>query len=112
MRITTQLIDAVSGHQIWAEKFDRNLADIFELQDEISQRIAATVEPELEKAEQKRSVVKKPQNLDAWHYYLREQPFRETADGSTSASGQDRQFELRESGTVPINRDFPDGSPR
>ncbi len=69
VRITAQLIDAVSGHNIWAEKFDRDLADIFELQDEISQRITATVEPELERAEQKRYVMKKPQNLKAWDYY-------------------------------------------
>ena len=71
VRITAQLIDAVSGHHIWAQKFDRDLVDIFELQDEISQRIAAIVQPELERAEEKRSVVKKPQNLDAWDYYQR-----------------------------------------
>ncbi len=71
VRITAQLIDAVSGHHIWAQKFDRDLVDIFELQDEISQRITATVQPELERAEEKRSVVNKPQNLDAWDYYQR-----------------------------------------
>ena len=71
LRITAQLIDATNGLHIWAEKFDRQLTDIFELQDEIVQRIAATVEPELERAEQKYSGVKKPQNLDAWDYYQR-----------------------------------------
>ena len=71
LRISAQLIDATNGLHVWAEKFDRELTDIFELQDEIVQRIAATIEPELERAEQKRSVVRKLQDLDAWDYYQR-----------------------------------------
>ncbi len=66
VRVTAQLIDAKTGHHVWAERYDRELADIFELQDEITRRIAAIVAPELEKAERRRSVTKRTENLDAW----------------------------------------------
>jgi len=71
VRVTAQLIDAESGNHIWAQKFDRNIEDIFDVQDEITHRIAATVLPELEKVETKRSASKPPRNLDAWDYYHR-----------------------------------------
>jgi adenylate cyclase len=71
IRVTAQLINAETGHHAWAERYDRNLVDIFNLQDEITARIAATVVPELERAEHKLSTSKKPQNLDAWDCYLR-----------------------------------------
>ena len=71
VRITAQLIDAKSGHHVSAHKFDRDLEDIFAVQDEITERIAATVVPELEKIETKRSAAKLPRNLDAWDCYLR-----------------------------------------
>ena len=71
VRISAQLIDAMTGHHVWAEKFDRTLEDIFGLQDEITQRIAAIVAPELERAEQKRLATKRTQNLSAWETYLR-----------------------------------------
>jgi adenylate cyclase len=71
VRITAQLIDAASGHHIWAERFDRELADIFDLQDEMTWRIASTVEPELSRAEVKRSLAKEPRHLDAWDYLQR-----------------------------------------
>jgi adenylate cyclase len=71
VRITAQLVDASTGHHLWAEKFDRNLDDIFEVQDEITQHIVAIVEPELERVEQKRSATKKPTDLDAWDNYQR-----------------------------------------
>ncbi len=71
VRVTAQLIDGFSGHHIWAERYDRELADVFEVQDEIVQRITATVAPELAKAELKRSTAKRPEDLDAWDYCLR-----------------------------------------
>jgi adenylate cyclase len=71
VRVSAQLIDGVSGHHIWAERYDRELADVFEMQDEIVQRITATVAPELAKAEVKRSTTKRPEDLDAWDYCLR-----------------------------------------
>ena len=87
VRITAQLIDAKSGHHVWAEKFDRKLEDIFDLQDEITLRVAAALEPQLELAEQKRSFSKKPDNLDAWDYYLRGMAFfnERTKEGNIRA---------------------------
>ena len=71
VRVTVQLIDAGTGHHVWAERYDRRIGDIFELQDEITERIAATVVPELERAERQRSTSKQPNDLKAWDFYLR-----------------------------------------
>ena len=66
VRVTAQLIDADSGHHVWAERFDRHFEDIFDLQDELTQQIAAIVAPELERVGRNRVTVNQPQNLDAW----------------------------------------------
>lgn len=71
VRIAVQLVDAATGHHVWAERYDRRLDDIFELQDEITERIACTVAPELERAERQRSTAKPPSDLQAWDFYLR-----------------------------------------
>ena len=71
VRVTVQLIDATTGHHVWAERYDRKIDDIFALQDEITQRIAATVAPELERAERQRSIAKQPNDLHAWDFFLR-----------------------------------------
>jgi len=71
VRITAQLIDGTNGHHVWAEKYDRNLDDIFEVQDEIVQRISAVVAPELDKAELERLTGKRSEDLDAWDLCLR-----------------------------------------
>ncbi len=71
LRITAQLIDAVSGHHVWAEKFDRQIEDVFDVQDEITTRIAATIIPELELFENRRSAIKPTEDLSAWDFYLR-----------------------------------------
>ncbi|MHA1151930.1 MAG: tetratricopeptide repeat protein [Alphaproteobacteria bacterium] len=71
VRISAQLIDATTGHHVWAERYDRDLADIFELQDEMTQTIAGAVEPELSAAERERAVRKPPESLDAWETYQR-----------------------------------------
>jgi adenylate cyclase len=71
VRVSAQLIDADTGHHVWAEKFDRQFEDIFDLQDELTQKIAAIVAPELERVEDNRSKVNQPQNLDAWHLVQR-----------------------------------------
>jgi adenylate cyclase len=77
VRVTAQLIDAQTGHHVWAERYDRNYEDIFELQDEITLRIAANLEPELERAEKQRIVVKPPRDLSAWEYCLRGEAYIE-----------------------------------
>ena len=71
VRISAQLIDGETGHHIWAEKYDRELDDIFVVQDDMTERIAAIIAPELDKAEIKRATAKRPEDLDAWDYHLR-----------------------------------------
>ena len=71
LRITAQLIDGATGNHVWARRYDRELADIFELQDEITETIVGAIEPELGKAERERAKSKKPGNLDAWDVYQR-----------------------------------------
>jgi adenylate cyclase len=71
IRITAQLIDALTGHHIWAERYDRKLNDIFDLQDEITQTIVATIEPELSAKEREAAARKPPENLDAWEIFQR-----------------------------------------
>ena len=71
LRITAQLVDAETGHHVWAEKFDRAIDDVFEIQDEITQKIATTVQPELAQAELEKAAVKRPENLTAWDLVLR-----------------------------------------
>src|SRR5215469_709968 len=66
IRITAQLIDAMTGKQIWAQRYDRELADIFALQDEITAKVVATIEPQLYAAEDYRAKQKPPESLDAW----------------------------------------------
>ncbi len=73
VRITAQLIDATTDHHIWARRYDRDLRDIFALQDEITESIVTSIEPELQRFEQKRALRKRPENLDAWDYTLRAQ---------------------------------------
>ncbi len=71
VRVTTQLIDAETGHHLWARKFDGSLDDIFEIQDQITRQIVSAIEPEMEQAERNRSRTKRSDNLSAWDYYLR-----------------------------------------
>ena len=71
VRVTAQLIDAETGHHVWAERYDRDLADIFELQDELTQSIAGIVAPEVERTEHRRLRSKESDHLDAWDFVLR-----------------------------------------
>ena len=71
VRINAQLIDAGADRHVWAERFDRQIDDVFELQDDIVASIAATVGPEITLAEIERARGKRPDTLDAWDHYLR-----------------------------------------
>ncbi len=71
VRITGQLIDALDGNHIWAERYDRELVDIFDLQDEITSAISGAVAPELAETVRKRSLRKAPESLDAWDLHNR-----------------------------------------
>ena len=66
VRITVQLIDAESDAHLWAERYDRNIDDIFALQDEITLTIVGAIQPELSVAEKNRAHRNPPDNLDAW----------------------------------------------
>jgi hypothetical protein len=71
VRVSAQLVDAVTGHHVWAERYDRELAGIFALQDEITERVVAAVEPQLYAAEGIRAKRKQPESLDAWEVLRR-----------------------------------------
>jgi len=71
IRVTAQLVEAETGNHVWAERYDRDLADIFAVQDEITERVVAAIEPELYAAEQVRSQSKPPDSLDAWECVIR-----------------------------------------
>jgi adenylate cyclase len=66
VRITVQLIDAATGHHLWAEKYDRELKNIFALQDEIALKLITALEVELTEGEQARLRLKWQSNLEAW----------------------------------------------
>ena len=71
VRISAQLIDAPSDAHLWAERYDRDLEDIFAIQDDVTRAIVAAIEPELGIAERQRARRKAPDNLDAWEWYQR-----------------------------------------
>ena len=71
VRVTAQLIDGGSGNHVWAQRYDRNLEDIFAVQDEITATIVGAIEPELGKAERERARAKRPNDLRAWDLYQR-----------------------------------------
>ena len=66
VRITTQLIDASTGNHIWADRYDGDLTDVFALQDEITKKVIAAIEPKLLEAEGIRSQNRSPEDLGAW----------------------------------------------
>src|SRR6516162_1662036 len=69
--VTAQLVEAETGNHIWAERYDRDLADIFALQDEITEAVTIAVAPAIADAEQHRALRKPPGSLDAWGAYQR-----------------------------------------
>jgi len=71
VRITAQLNDADTGSHVWAERYDRGLADVFAVQDEITEAIVAAIEPQLYAAENFRARRKPPESLDAWDLVMR-----------------------------------------
>jgi TolB-like protein len=73
LRISTQLIDAVTGGHHWAEHYDRELGDIFAVQDEITGSVAAAIEPRVLAAEGIRALSRSTNDLDAWELVARAQ---------------------------------------
>jgi len=74
VRITGQLIDAVTGTHLWADRFDGSLEDVFELQDKVAISVAGVIEPTLRQSEIERARRKRPDSLDAYDLYLRALP--------------------------------------
>jgi TolB-like protein len=71
LRITAQLIDAITGNHVWAERYDREVKDIFAVQDEVTEAVVGAVAPEFLSVEAKRAERKDPGQLDAWECVVR-----------------------------------------
>jgi adenylate cyclase len=71
IRVTAQLVEAETGKHVWADRYDRDLADIFSLQDDITEAVTIAAAPAVAHAEQQRAVRKPPGSLDAWAAYQR-----------------------------------------
>jgi TolB-like protein len=87
VRITAQLSDAATANQLWAERYDRDLADVFAVQDEITEAIVAAIAPQIYAAENFRAQRKSPENLDAWDLVMRALShfWRVTREGNVAA---------------------------
>jgi adenylate cyclase len=98
LRVSAELIDSGDGHQIWSGRYDREISDIFEVQDEITAAIAGAVGPALSQSEMLHAIRRSPQNLDAWDCVHRGMwhLFRYTKEGVVKArSWAARALELQ-----------------
>src|SRR3982075_392528 len=87
VRITGQLIDAVTGAHIWADRFERDLADVFALQDEVTVAVVSAIQPKLLQTEIEMATRRRPENLTAYDFYLRAMPqyYLTTREGMAEA---------------------------
>ena len=87
VRITGQLIDAVTGAHIWADRFERDLMDLFALQDEVTAAVVCAIQPKLLQAEIGMATRRQPENLTAYDFYLRarQQFYLATREGLAEA---------------------------
>ncbi|UQD75029.1 winged helix-turn-helix domain-containing tetratricopeptide repeat protein [Bradyrhizobium japonicum] len=74
VRIAGQLIDAVTGAHIWADRFERDLTDVFALQDEVTVAVVSAIEPKLVQTEIAMAARRRPESLTAYDFYLRALP--------------------------------------
>jgi adenylate cyclase len=103
IRVTAQLVEAETGKHVWAERYDRDLADIFAMQDEITEAVTIAIAPAIAEAEQQRAMRKPPGSLDAWAAYQRGlwHLGKVTADDNAVA----RSFFSRRSTWIPTSRE-------
>src|SRR4029079_17590563 len=97
IRITCQLIETANGTHVWAERYDRPLGNIFEVQDEITLSVVGAIEPSLRQAEVERARRKRPDSLDAYDLYLRALPHAQVAmpgDGEKALSWLNKSLAL------------------
>jgi TolB-like protein/Flp pilus assembly protein TadD len=80
VRVTGQLIDAETGAHLWAERYDRDLADIFSIQDDLTQQVVGAIEPEILMGEGKRVARRPTANLDAYECHMRGMWFHNQQD--------------------------------
>ena len=87
VRITGQLVDAVTGAHIWADRFERDLTDVFALQDEVTVAVVSAIQPKLFQTEIAKAARRRPENLTAYDYYLRALPqyYLTTREGMAEA---------------------------
>ena len=71
VRVTAQLIEAETQHHLWADRYDRNIQDVFAIQDEITASVTAAIGPAVAEAERVRALRKAPDSLNAWEAYQR-----------------------------------------
>jgi adenylate cyclase len=90
VRVTAQLIDAETGSQIWAERYDRSVADIFAVQDEITAAVTGAIGVAITEAEERRATRKSPESLDAWEAYMRGRWF--LAQGKSAHNDRAKEF--------------------
>ncbi len=103
LRISAQLVDALSGTHHWAQHYDREITDIFELQDDITQSVTAAIEPKLVAAEAMRSQNRSAQDLGAWDLVMRALAHY----GRMTASESDTAIEILRQAV----RQYPDYGP-
>jgi serine/threonine-protein kinase len=101
IRVTAELINAADGYQIWSERYDRVLEDVFAIQDEISRAIAGKLEIKLNAGQ--RVVANRTQNIEAYNLYLRgrQQWYKRTPAGHRQAEEYFRGAVAEDSGFVP-----------
>jgi adenylate cyclase len=87
VRIAGQLIDAMTGAHIWADRFERDLTGVFALQDEVTAAVVSAIQPKLLQAEIAMATRRRPENLTAYDYYLRALPqlYLSTREGMAEA---------------------------
>jgi adenylate cyclase len=104
VRVTAQLVEAETGRHVWADRYDRDLADIFAVQDDITEKVTIAVAPAIADAELHRAMRKPPESLDAWAAYQRGlwHLDKATTDDNTLAEG----FFQR---AINLDPDFADG---
>ena len=89
VRITAQLVEAVTGQQVWAERYDGELQDIFALQDEVTQQIVSALEVQLTQSEQERLGHAQTDNVEAYEYFLRGLEYNANRTQETNSRAQD-----------------------
>ena len=87
VRITGQLIDAVTGAHIWADRYERDLTDVFALQDEVTLAVVSAIQPKLLQTEIAMAARRRPENLTAYDFYLQAIPqfYLSTREGLAEA---------------------------